>query len=153
MSRPADPTVKMLAPPKDAEKRMAQLRKRGLKPGNPGNRGGAKGRSGRTAYSVIAEATEQLRGKKLMQVLGHIAAGNIGELHELDDGTKVYTETKNSDRIKAIQLLVFCHLRGLGDGALGVDERGAPVQFPYAIEVPVKATDARTWAASVKRAG
>lgn len=133
-----------------------------LTPGNPGNSGGKKGRSGRRPYSLISQAMElcgQDKGK-LLKVAYKIACGQIGEVESLDDRHKVYTETKNADRIRAIQIItnvVMSHeaavarlaASGLGSG----EPQGDLPVGSYAVEVPAKVVKVEDWAALHRRAG
>ena len=81
-------------------------KKQHLTAGNPGNSGGKKGRSGRPS-SDFRTACKNIADKyKFLEMLAEIAIGNLGEKWIDKRGETQYDETSNSDRIKAIELVL-----------------------------------------------
>lgn len=76
---------------------------RGPQPGAPN--------AGRPPSRIKALAAELVERKALIAVLGKIAVAELGEAWADKDGETVYGETKNTDRIAAIKLLL-----AYGDG-------------------------------------
>ena len=73
---------------------------------HPGNTGGKKGRSGRRPDTIKQLARTILDQNRLLEVVGQIALGRIGESWLGSDDDVHYDETRNADRINAVRLLL-----------------------------------------------
>lgn len=74
--------------------------------GRLGNRGGLPGRSGRKSAAWKARCAEILEDSNALQVLAKMISGEILEkLGETRDGEPIIGETKNKDRLGAIEFL------------------------------------------------
>lgn len=90
--------------------------------GNVGGRGGSK------PAEFVRACREAVTDNQLLRVLVRIAIGDIHErIDTAKDGTPIYGETKNSDRIRAIELLVN---RGFGLPTQAVEVTGAVLTGP-----------------------
>jgi hypothetical protein len=72
---------------------------------HPGNTGGKKGRSGRKPWAFRDEMRQALEAGEAGKVVQRIISGDIlEEIAQDDEGEPIYGDTKNADRLKAIQL-------------------------------------------------
>ena len=74
--------------------------------GNPGNSGGKRGRSGRPPDAFRELCRQALENADGMEVIKRMISGDIKEpLGRTKMGEPIYGETKNSDRLRAIEWL------------------------------------------------
>ena len=93
-----------------------------LTPGNPGNSGGKPGRSGRPPNYVRAMARTIAERYRLLEVMGHIAAGDIEEEWFDKEGEKHTGETRNADRIQAAKVILpYADAQESGEEPFGED--------------------------------
>lgn len=73
---------------------------------DPRRTGGKKKLSGAKGKAFIERAQQMVEDLRLLEVAGAIATADIGEKRLGKRGETIYSETRNSDRVRAIELII-----------------------------------------------